>query len=475
MAKIKLGPNILEISGSIGNVIYSRYCVGRHAAKSRPGTRSNPQSPRQACIRRYTKDAGAAWHDTLTPQQRDNWNVYAKGLKRQESSQHSICSMIPQNRGIMSGFHAFLGAFVQVSYAGLMNLPVFADSPLGQTPPSALTTLRADWEPDITPNYALDFDGVDEDVTLQNVLAYDYNQPQSWEIWAKVDSLGNPFRLLSKINGVLNTGYQVLYIPPDLIWSIQRDSAAEAIQKKRAFAITGSWAQSIVTYDGSNTVAGMQIYINSVSGSVPRLNVPITATIVHADPLLFASQAPSVTTWLDGKIGQVRNFNRQLLQADVDILFNGGAGLYSTNPFIDGSCIGAWMFCTGSGNTLFDGAGFGLDGTLRNMEAGDWVPGKVPCPLIPAHVLIEWSDPIIVTAGSVIRIWIRSRELGVHKQLVRVVALDEEEFLLRQVSMAQGAVHNITDFPGHYLIQADVIQPNGLKSPPSRTVEVTVP
>ncbi|MBA7592272.1 hypothetical protein ES708_34450 [subsurface metagenome] len=109
------------------------------------------------------------------------------------------------------------------------------------------------------------------------------------------------------------------------------------------------------------------------------------------------------------------------------------------------------------------------------MEPADWVPGHVPCPTIQEHFEIEWSDPAVVIAGSRIRIWARSRELGVHKQIISVQVLDEELQQAFFVRVAQGAHIPPSSFPGHYLLQADVIQPNGLKSPPSRTVEVTVP
>ncbi|MBA7581141.1 hypothetical protein ES708_23043 [subsurface metagenome] len=243
----------------------------------------------------------------------------------------------------------------------------------------------------------------------------------------------------------------------------------------RAFTSINTWKHIVVTCDGGNSSAGLKIYVDSVVGQVSTHNNAFTGTIKHSDPAFLGHYNLASPNALQGSITCVRNYNRVLNQAEVNQLFNAGAGLYSVNPFGGGSSVASWMFCTGSGMTLIDGAGFGLDGTLVNMEEGDWVPGKVPCPDIPEQIEVIWTTPAVVDVGSRIRIWLKSMQLGVHKQLVISPNVSDEVVPVTECRIAQGKTAPMGTFPGNYLIQTDVIQPNGLRSPPSNTVEVIVP
>ncbi|MBA7647236.1 hypothetical protein ES703_55008 [subsurface metagenome] len=261
----------------------------------------------------------------------------------------------------------------------------------------------------------------------------------------------------------------------DMYFQIRRAAGAELLEVRRNVVPPDQWVHVVCTYDGSNNANGMHIYWNSVVGQTVVTNVPITATIIHSDSLLFASRAPVASGWLLGRLDCIRNFNRNLVQADVDILYSGGAGIYGGDPLADGRCKGAWAFCTGGGNTLYDIAGLGFHGTLRNMEPGDWIPGKVPCPDIPGPKQLEWSDPDDLEVGGKIRVWCLSYDANVHKQHVATIDRGVECWIPDFVRVAQGARVPIVSMPGHYLFQIDAISPNGNQSPPSNTIEAICP
>lgn len=475
MAKVKLGPILTDIRGTTKEVIWTRTGKSGIGAKSQAGTHNNPQSQTQAQVRLCVTLASRAWNDSLSQAQRDAWNALAKSISDQTGEACNVRNLIPQTRGILSGFNIFLALYVPVCRCNIPITPAFYDPPLGLTPPSAITDLTAVWTSLLLRNYALSFDGVDENINLGNVLGYDYNQPQSWEFWwwwtpgVRNDTLSQKFEPTG------NDGYNVLNINGNLYLGVLRLSAAEGVQISRVVGGIARWIHIVATYDGSNNANGMRFYVDTVPGQAITFNVPITGSILTTAPLFFAGTPGFPAGFAQGIMDCTRNYNRVITPAEVITLFNAGAGLYGADPFGDGSCQGAWMFCTGSGVTLFDISGNAYHGTLQNMEPGDWVAGKVPCPTIPNNITLTWTDPVTVTAGSKVRIWLRSRELGVHKQLNACVDIGDEAIEITQVRMAHGVPHDITDFPGHYLIQADVIQPNGYKSPPSNTVEVVVP
>jgi len=51
MARIKPGPNVMDMSGSIGQVTYCTLKSGSHCLKQRPQVVRNPQSPAQTAMR----------------------------------------------------------------------------------------------------------------------------------------------------------------------------------------------------------------------------------------------------------------------------------------------------------------------------------------------------------------------------------------------------------------------------------------
>jgi len=474
MARIKLGPIVSDISGSVKEVIHVPWKRSQYAVKSRAGIYANPQSPLQAQIRRFTQDGAFAWKNLLTENQRQKWDEYARGLQRRDANAGGIRNLIPQNRGIMSGYHAFLKGWVQVYRCWGLHDARLLDSPLSVTPPSAVAGLGAVWVPETIPNFSLDFDGVNEYISLGNVLNYDYYVPQSWEFWVRTTQPLVNDTCVRKDDAAAQDGYQLFDAGKVFYWQIMRASAAEGLWVSRAFDVPNIYHHIVCTYDGSNNANGMRIYVDNVVGQVIGGNVPITGTIISSQPLVFMGKPGFPATFAIGRLDCTRNYNRVVTPVEVNTLWNAGAGLYGADPFSDASCQGAWMFCTGSGITLFDISGNGYDGTLQNMEPGDWQAGHVPCPTVPAHISLTWDDPVTMGPAVYIRIWIRSRELGVHKQLVACISRDVETAQITQVRMSQGVLHTITDFPGHYLIQADAVSIEGVISPPSNTVEVVV-
>jgi len=147
MARIKLGPNVTDIRGTVKEVVYSVWKAGVHYIRSKAGIISNPQSAQQELIRSLMTLASKAWYDTLTDANRNNWNEFAAGLEPQEGDAGGILNLIPQNRGIMSGMNAYCMCYTMVRRCAISLPGTFNNSPLGQTPPSQVTGLAAAWVP----------------------------------------------------------------------------------------------------------------------------------------------------------------------------------------------------------------------------------------------------------------------------------------------------------------------------------------
>ena len=80
---VQYGGGILDARGSIGGQTASRNRFGNYfRARITP---VNPQSPRQNAIRAIIQLLAQAWSNTLTQAQRDQWEVYAGNIVRQNA------------------------------------------------------------------------------------------------------------------------------------------------------------------------------------------------------------------------------------------------------------------------------------------------------------------------------------------------------------------------------------------------------
>lgn len=477
MATIRPGEGISRIAGSTGDHVYSSW-KGKGVLRAKSPARANPASPRQATARAGTAAVAKAWNNDLNDDQQAQWNEAAQAGSPADdpASSHEPGSrqVIPQPGPVLSGYDEFLRRNLRAILTAIRAIgnPILVPSP---SAPCAPTLLVRDEAPPIPINWALSLNGLDEDVQCADVLDYEYTSAFSWEFWFWRDSGAASGFFLAKMVPSPLLGYNVQWTGSSIYFQIRRAVTAEILSVRRVQATYNAYRHVVVTYDGSNNANGMKIYLQNVVGQIVVSNVPITASLLHANPLTFASNGAQPFTWHDGRLDCIRNYNRVVTGPEVATLFNGGAGLFGHDPFGDGSCQGAWMFCTGGGNTLYDISGNNYHGTLRNMDAGNWIPGKVPCPDIPGTKQLEWNDPDDLPVGGKIRVWCLSYDAGVHRQQVATIDRGVEAWIPDFVRIAQGATVPIANMPGHYLFQIDAVSPNGNVSPPSNTIEAVCP
>ncbi len=477
MAVIRTGPTISKIAGSSGDHVYSSW-KGKGVLRSKSSSRSNPSSPRQATARAGTTALSKAWNDDLTDSQKAQWNELAQqGSPTDDpasSREQGSRVVIPQPKPVLSGYDAFIRANQRAIMTGIRDIgnPVLTP---GRAFPSPPTDLIRDEASPTSVNWALSYDGVNEDVTCGNVLSYGADVPFAWEFWIRASGLVGSPRIITNMFDALVTGWGILWSGGLLHFTIIRLATAFNLYVTRPWIPSGAWEHGVVSYDGSNNANGMTMFIETVELSNILFNNPIIGSIVNPADLTFASENGRASTWFPGRLDCIRNYNRNLLQADVNVLYAGGAGVFGPDPLGDGSCQGSWPVCAGGGNTLFDISGNNYHGTLRNMEPDDWVPGKVPCPSIPGAKQLEWNDPADLPVGGKIRIWCLSYDAGVHRQHVATIDRGVEAWIPDVVRVANGAEVPIANMPGHYLFQIDAISPNGNQSPPSNTIEAVCP
>ena len=234
---------------------------------------------------------------------------------------------------------------------------------------------------------SVDFDGVDDFVTMGNQSSLDFEQTDAFSIsaWVKRNSTSNYHTIASKqlfSNGSVQTGYKLLLNNDDTVRFLLVYIVAthRFIDIKTTNTITdNNWHHIVLTYDGtggSNAKNGVEIYINGSQETVSRSGTLLASgvTTLNSAPFNIGAR-DNQSDFMDGKIDEVAVFNSELSASDVTAIYNSGTplSLSSYNP------ISWWrMGDNDTFPTLTDNGSGGNNGTMTNMVAGDIVADVPP-------------------------------------------------------------------------------------------------
>jgi len=173
---------------------------------------------------------------------------------------------------------------------------------------------------------AFDFDGVDDYVAFGNNLSANYAQwvlPFSIECWINPSSLGGSFGTVVvgnnhfPINGD-NGGWRIMiWTDATLVMAFGDSGMASSTSVKSVGTIPLSeWTQCVMTYDGSQTAAGIKLYINNALDSATwSTSAPLNNTTA---PFSIARGGAVTTDLFNGVIASVKLYDKELIVAEID-------------------------------------------------------------------------------------------------------------------------------------------------------------
>jgi len=209
---------------------------------------------------------------------------------------------------------------------------------------------------------ALSFDGVDDYVNVGNPASLQsFPNGITLEAWLQRDwtlaSAGE--RPLSKRESTLR-GFLMGFSATKTFSFTLGDGVADHTQLSvQTFTAGNAWHHVVMTYDGER----MRIYADGVIDVTS-----LTAVFTISASLDSFSMPRMVNNLWNGKIDEVRIYNRALTPEEVRYHYNKGAP------------VAYWKFDEGTGTTTYDISGNGNNGTMYWMSTstnGGWVPGKL--------------------------------------------------------------------------------------------------
>ncbi len=473
MAKIKHSELIANMRGSLGNHVFCGW-KGTSYVRSKAQTRSNPRSEAQAQSRQRFSRFSQVWSSFLTDEQRALWDKFAVKQAGCELKRKERADIIAYKGYTTSGYNAFVQVNSLLSSVGLLT-----ESAFRSTPPNCTenfpgpTVLECETSGHYSP-YALVQTAGNQGYTAGNVLAFEYNQPFSGAMWIYIDTLSGLPRLMSTVPSPSPlTGWRFLIASGYLSLQIMRNFPAEVIAITIGqLMLYSTWYRVGFTYNGNNSYTGMKIYMNGVLFPPAfYLNTPLTGTININKPFMLLDEFTTIAPFF-GYVDEAVLWNRELSPAEMLADYAGGAGLcYPAG----GGIQALYHFDDVPPGELGDSSGNGYNLT----KIGGGLPAVTPSPKSicaeAVGVQLSWNAPVAYESGAVVRIWTYSESAGVHKQMIDVVPIDEESYLVGNVRIAQGKTVPILSVPGEYLFQVDVIEPHGRQSAPSNVCRLVVP
>ena len=200
------------------------------------------------------------------------------------------------------------------------------------TPPTAVTNLSNSYLTAIngaTFNSAgyFDFDGTDDYINLTaSVAPLADTSAVTMEAWVNVDNLTNTYQCIGTWERTTNH-WQLTYSGDtnynlNLSVSGSNDSAGTT-----SAPATGSWQHVVATWNGGSlsTLSDWAIYVNGVAQTIQLTGSTGTG---GNDSYIGTRQGLDASNMLDGKMGEIRYYNRALTSTEVSQNFNATRAKY---------------------------------------------------------------------------------------------------------------------------------------------------
>jgi len=225
-------------------------------------------------------------------------------------------------------------------------------------------------------------DGVDEFIDWGSIANFERTQAFSVSIWVKNSNSGFQ-HFINRIQGSSPfRGWQVYKdTAQKLTFSLINTAGSNTIQSNGDSTVLndGAWHHIVVTYDGSSNGSGVKMYIDSNPETVSVTTDSLSATTLHATPVLVGKRTDGVGHVV-GNIDEPAIYTDVLTPVEVTEIYNSGNPIDLTS-LASGNDLLAWIRFTQTDidnfPTIADHSGNANGGTANNMESSD-IASDVP-------------------------------------------------------------------------------------------------
>ena len=209
---------------------------------------------------------------------------------------------------------------------------------------------------------ALEFDGSNDYVDISNESDYDFavSDPFSLCSWIKTTDSTHHICILSKYSHPdpdTILGYFSSSLNSNGLIQIQSGTLSYKYKHGDSNLADGNWHYVVGTYDGSNTLSGMKVYVDGDEESSYTAGESGTVgTITHNESLKIAIRDTLTPIYFNGIINDARVYNRALSLPEIQTIYHsrGADGIVN-------GLVGRWLMNEGTDGATASGAGSCID------------------------------------------------------------------------------------------------------------------
>lgn len=251
-----------------------------------------------------------------------------------------------------------------------------------------------------------EFDGVDDDISVGDVLDMTRTTPRSIFVWYASEEYGNA--LLGKQSAANQVGWRFTLSSAleDVILCGPGGTQQIQVASDPRPPIDGNFHHFGWTYSGNSNASGFNFYLDgSATGKTTDINNLTSADTTNSQPLQIGNRG--TTAPFEGKIKHVSIWNRVLTAGEVSQIYGSGSPPDLSGLSFFSDCIGWWKideFDTVATGGIIDYSSNGNNGTARNGFAPTILPEPTDLNLDGTYIIdavdpntqIELVDPHIV-------------------------------------------------------------------------------
>ena len=228
----------------------------------------------------------------------------------------------------------------------------------------------------------IEMDGADDYVEIGNHAVFNFNdgggndEPFSLSAWVQTTSSNDQGAIISKNGGSGTPSNWLLVHDEGEIQAFVYDGSGNNLAAIRAFTVSsgllppGEWCHVVMTYDGSKSENGINVYVNGEVKAVSRTNPsPYSGLINTTTPVRIGANArDGVGNLFEKYITEAVVYDFALNPTEVSEVFNNGRPLDMTTFSRYSDLVSWWRMGDGDSDTvggIIDGVG-SYNGTLED-------------------------------------------------------------------------------------------------------------
>ena len=224
---------------------------------------------------------------------------------------------------------------------------------------------------------SLDFDGSNDYLDCGNTAHFERTDSFSVEFWMNWDVSGTHAVVANLDQSASTRGWEVILEGSVIHMRLSNTWVTNMLDVSATHGMsTGAWNHVVMTYNGTSSPSGINIYINGVKKSTSTVYNTLSGTIVNSTQTLRAGGRGwgSASNYFNGKLDEVRIHNRTLSQEEISASYNNTANRLYRNftNLTDGNYSYSTYAIDSSGNLAKSSRTVTLSLCTANMTNTTW-------------------------------------------------------------------------------------------------------